>query len=128
MAVYAWTIARHPYMARKWLAMPDLFYVSLFPALALFAFGMYLHQLRKRSEFKPFLWNVIMVFCSFVGLSVGFYPYIIPNMVTIKSAAVSSPQTLIFMLAAMVILLPLILAYVAYKHWIFRGKIGSDMT
>jgi cytochrome d ubiquinol oxidase subunit II len=107
------------------MTMPDLFYVILFPVLAFFAFGMYLHQLHKRSEFKPFLWNVIMVFCSFVGLSVGFYPYIIPNMVTIKGAAVSSPQTLIFMLAAMVILLPLILAYVGYNHWIFRGKVES---
>jgi cytochrome d ubiquinol oxidase subunit II len=125
IAVYVWTIARHPYMAHKWITMPDLFYVILFPVLAFFAFGMYLHQLHKRSEFKPFLWNVIMVFCSFVGLSVGFYPYIIPNMVTIKGAAVSSPQTLIFMLAAMVILLPLILAYVGYNHWIFRGKVES---
>jgi cytochrome bd ubiquinol oxidase subunit II len=125
LSVYVWTIVRHPYMARKWLFGPDLFYVILFPALALFAFAMYLHRLRGRSEVEPFLWNVIMIFCSFIGLSVGFYPYIVPNMMTIQSAAVSSPRTLIFMLAVMVILLPLILAYVGYEYWIFRGKVGS---
>ena len=125
LAIYGWTIARHPYMARKWLVMPDLAYVALFPLLALFAFGMYLIALRRRSEHAPFRWNAIMVFCSFTGISVGFYPYIIPNMVTIQNAAVSSPGTLIFMLAVIVILLPLILVYIGYKNRIFRGKVGS---
>ncbi|MHB8909782.1 MAG: cytochrome d ubiquinol oxidase subunit II [Syntrophales bacterium] len=125
LAIYAWTIARHPYIARKWLAMPDFIYVAFFPLLALVAFILYLRALRRRAESAPFAWNIVLVFCSFTGISVGFYPYIIPNMVTIHSAAVSSPRTLIFMLAMIVILLPLILAYIGYKHWIFRGKVGS---
>ncbi len=124
--IYVWTFARHSYMADKWLVWPDLVYVAIFPVLALFAFGMYVRELKRRSEFKPFVWNVIIVLCAFAGLNVGFYPYIIPNMVTIKTAAVSSPNTLIFMLAAMVILLPIILIYVAYKHWVFRGKIAGE--
>ncbi len=126
IVIYAWTIARHPYMAGKWLAIPGLFNVAVFPALALFAFVMYLRSLHRRSELAPFLWNVIFVFCAFVGLSVGFYPYIIPNMVTIKNAAVSSSNTLIFMLAVIVILLPVILAYIGYKHWVFRGKVKES--
>jgi cytochrome d ubiquinol oxidase subunit II len=125
VAIYLWTIAHHPYMAAKWLAMPGLLHVAAFPLLALFAFIMCLRSLRGRPEFAPFLWNVAFVFFAFIGLSVGFYPYIIPNMVTIKSAAVSSPKTLIFMLAVIVIVLPVILAYISYKHWVFRGKVGS---
>ncbi|MGA2332654.1 MAG: cytochrome d ubiquinol oxidase subunit II [Syntrophales bacterium] len=124
-AIYLWTIARHPYMAAKWLAMPSLLNVAAFPLLALFSFIMCLRSLRGRLEFAPFLWNGAFVFFAFIGLSVGFYPYIIPNMVTIKSAAVSSPKTLIFMLAVIVIVLPVILAYISYKHWVFRGKVGS---
>ena len=123
--IYVWTFARHSYMADKWLALPDFFYVGIFPVLALFAFGMYVRKLRKRSEFQPFVWNVIMVLFAFAGLNVGFYPYIIPNMVTIKTAAVSSPNTLIFMLAVMIIILPIILIYIGYKHWVFRGKIAG---
>ena len=126
VVIYIWTIARHPYMAQKWMSMPGLFNVAVFPALACFAFVMYLRSLHRRSELAPFLWNAAFVFCSFAGISVGFYPYIIPNMVTIKSAAVSSPNTLIFMLAAIIILLPVILAYIGYKHWVFRGKVGSS--
>ncbi len=124
--IYVWTFARHSYMADKWFVWPDLIYVAIFPVLALFAFGMYVRELLRRSEFKPFLWNAILVFSAFVGLNIGFYPYIVPNLVTIKTAAVSSPNTLIFMLAAMVILLPVILIYVAYKHWVFRGKIAGE--
>ena len=125
LAIYVWTIARHPYMARKWLAMPDLAYVAIFPLLALFAFAMYWRSFRRGAELAPLIWNIILVFCSFAGISIGFYPYIIPNTVTIQGAAVSSPRTLIFMLAMIVILLPVILAYISYKHWIFRGKVGS---
>jgi cytochrome d ubiquinol oxidase subunit II len=125
LAINFWTAVRHPYIARKWLAIPDLIYVTVFPLLAFFAFGMYLRNLRRRSELAPFIWNAILVFCSFTGISIGFYPYIIPNMVTIQSAAVSSPKTLIFMLAVIVILLPLILAYIGYKNWLFRGKVIS---
>jgi cytochrome bd ubiquinol oxidase subunit II len=126
LAIYAWTIARHPYIARKWLTMPDLVYVAVFPLLALFAFGMYVRSLRRLSERAPFIWNATMVFCSFTGISVGFYPYIIPNMVTIQNAAVSSTKTLVFMLAVIVILLPLILAYIGFKNRLFRGKVGSS--
>lgn len=125
LAIYLWTIARHPYMAAKWLALPDLAYVAFFPLLALAAFVLYLRSLRRGAELAPLLWNVVLVVCSFTGISVGFFPYIIPNMVTIRNAAVSSPGTLIFMLAVTAILLPLILAYIGYKHWIFRGKVTS---
>ncbi|MGC9976353.1 MAG: cytochrome d ubiquinol oxidase subunit II [Syntrophales bacterium] len=126
VAIFLWTIARHPYMAAKWQAMPSLLNVAVFPFLALLAYIMCLRSLRGRPGFAPFLWNGAFVFFAFIGLSVGFYPYIIPNMVTIKSAAVSSPKTLIFMLAVIVIVLPIVLAYISYKHWVFRGKVGSD--
>jgi cytochrome d ubiquinol oxidase subunit II len=126
ITLYVWTIARHPYIAQKWLAMPGLFNVAVFPFLALLTLIMCLRSLRGLSEFAPFLWNVSFVFFAFIGLSVGFYPYIIPNMMTIKSAAVSSPKTLIFMLAVIIILLPVIFTYIGYKHWVFRGKVRSD--
>jgi len=126
IAVYVWTIVRHPYMAKKWLSMPGLFNVAVFPILALVAFIMYLKSLHGRSEIAPLLWNMTFVFCAFVGLSIGFYPFIIPNMVTIKSAAVSSSNTLIFMLTVIVILLPVILVYVGYKHWLFHGKVEKN--
>ncbi len=122
-AVYLWTILRHPYMAQKWLAMPGLFNVAVFPVLALLAFILYFRSLRTGPDFAPFAWNVVFVFCAFIGLSVGFYPYIIPNMVTIQTAAVSSTKTLIFMLVVMVIMLPVILGYIGYKHWLLRGKV-----
>ena len=126
IVIYAWTIARHPFMAEKWQAMPSLFYVALFPVIAAFCFTMCLWNVRRQSDIAPFFWNAAFVFCAFIGISVGFHPYIIPNMVTIKSAAVSSSKTLIFMLAVMVILLPVILGYIGYKHWVFRGKVEDS--
>jgi cytochrome bd ubiquinol oxidase subunit II len=125
LMIYICTIIRHPYITRKWLVLPDLIHVAFFPGLAVLAFGIYLWQLYRRSESGPLIWNAVFVVCSFTGISVGFYPYIVPNMMTIHDAAVSSPRTLIFMLAVIIILLPLILTYIGFKNWIFRGKVGS---
>ena len=125
VVVYIWTILHHPYMAQKWLAMPGFLHVAVFPALALLVFLLYFRSLRTGPDLAPFAWNVVFVFCAFIGLSIGFYPYIIPNMVTIQTAAVSSTKTLIFMLVVMVVMLPLILGYIGYKHWILRGKVEN---
>jgi cytochrome bd ubiquinol oxidase subunit II len=125
LMIYVWTIVRHPYIAQKWLSPTELIYVAAFPLLALFAFVMYLWNLRRGAEMGPLLWNALLIFCSFAGISVGFYPFIIPNMVTIHDAAASSPKTLIFMLIVTIIFLPVMLIYIGFKNRIFRGKVGS---
>lgn len=125
VAVYIWTIAKHPYIAKKWQAMPDAALVAFFPLLALFVFVMYLWKLRKGSGFAPFILNALMIIFSFTGLSIGFYPYLLPNTVTIHDARVSSSETLIFMLVVIIIFLPLIIGYTSYKNWLFRGKAGN---
>jgi len=44
--------------------------------------------------------------------------------VTIWQVASSTP-TLEFTAVGMVVILPVILAYLGYSHWIFRGKVGG---
>ena len=34
IGVYVWTTARYPFMARKWVSVPELFFVGFFPLLA----------------------------------------------------------------------------------------------
>ena len=61
---------------------------------------------------------------SFIGLCISFYPYIVPSSVSIWQAA-APDNSLQFLLAGSLILLPVILAYTAYSYWVFRGKVHS---
>jgi len=125
VTVHLWTIARYPHVAQKWVTLPDFFEVSLFPALAMLAFAMYFRCLYKRREVAPLLWNAVIILCSFIGLSVGMYPMMIPHVilpsVTVQSAA-ASPKTLLFMLVVTAVLIPVLLSYSVYGFWVFRGK------
>ncbi len=70
--------------------------------------------------------GALMAFLSgYLGLAVGFMPYVVPYAVTYEQAA-SSPSALGLMLVGVAILLPFILGYSAWVYWIFRGKVGAD--
>ncbi|MEW6441449.1 MAG: cytochrome d ubiquinol oxidase subunit II [bacterium] len=131
-SVHLWVIARYPKVTATWAAsgLAGSLHLAVFPALAAASFLLYFRSLLKRQEGTPLLWNAAIVLFSFVGLSVYLYPDMIPNVisspVTVQAAA-ASPKTLRFMLAVTAVLLPLILAYTGYKHWIFRGKAGGDL-
>ena len=61
---------------------------------------------------------------SYIGLGISFYPYIVPNIVTIWEAA-APDSSLAFLLVGACVLIPLILAYTAYSYWVFRGKVNA---
>ena len=125
LAIYVWTIVRHPYMARKWLAMPELVHVAVFPILALVAFGIYTGKPSdavgastvhlERDHGRLFLHRDLHRLLSLHHPEHGDRP---------KRRGLLA-KTLIFMLAVIIILLPLILAYIGFKNRLFRGKVGD---
>jgi len=61
----------------------------------------------------------------YLGLTISFYPWIIPFHYTIWQAAASGPG-LSLVLVGVVPLLPIILVYTGYCYYIFRGKSGHE--
>jgi cytochrome d ubiquinol oxidase subunit II len=122
ICIVVWLNIVHGYVARKWTMMPQALIMSSIIVLILVCAFFFYRSLSRRQVTAPFLWSVAMIVLAFGGVSFGFYPYMIPNVVTIHHAAASSPKTLLFMLVVTVILVPVILAYTGYKYWVFRGK------
>lgn len=126
--VYLWMLTMYPHMYRKWITTPEAYSVLLFPSLALLCSFALLFSLWKRCERAPLILNVAVIFFSFAGVSLGLYPYMIPNViseaVTISGAAASS-GTLKFMLIVVGSLIPIILIYTTYEFWVFRGKVSA---
>lgn len=126
--VHVWTLRMYPRMAAAWHSYPKNVFIAGFLLLTALSVVMFLRSLHLRREKAPLAWNALIILFSFVGISIGMYPDMIPNFrtapVTVQAAA-ASPDTLVFMLGATVVLLPVILVYTGYKQRVFRGKTGK---
>ena len=124
-AVFLGVNLRYPRIAEKWLVKPEMFHMALLLIPAAAGFIMLFRSLYSRREAAPLFWNAATVVMGFAALSVNMYPYMIPNVispVTIQDAA-ASEKTLVFMLVAMGILIPVMLVYTMYTYRVFRGKV-----
>ncbi len=129
VTVHIWTIFKYPHVAQKWQSYPGLYFVAGFTVIAALTFIMLLICLKKRFEIAPVFLNAALVIFSFAAISTGMYPNMIPNEaggIDVRTVAASS-KTLIFMLYASVIVLPVVLLYTSYEYWVFRGKTQKGM-
>jgi cytochrome bd ubiquinol oxidase subunit II len=125
LSVHLWIQWKYPHSALKWVSFPDFYVAAVFPLLAAAAFFFLFRSLWKRQERAPLFWNIVLILFSFLGVSVDLYPQMIPNVVSPVTVAEgsASPQTLLFMLIVMAILIPLIVFYTSYTYKVFSGKI-----
>jgi cytochrome d ubiquinol oxidase subunit II len=69
----------------------------------------------------PF-WVAVGLFClSFAGLAWSFFPYVVPERLTLFQAA-SAPESLTLILVGALFVLPVILLYTVLAWRIFGGK------
>lgn len=128
--VHGLTVGLYPAVAARLATASVALPITLCVAVAAFAFVMLFSSLRSlRRELAPFVWNVVVILSSFLGLSLEMYPNMIPNVtmdpVTVHKAA-ASPPVLLFMLAVSVLIVPVILVYTGYKYRVFRGKTHGE--
>ena len=74
-----------------------------------------------RWSWTPFAGAAGIFLLAFAGLAYSFYPYVVPDRLTIYDAA-SAPESLAFILVGALIVVPVIAGYSALSYWIFRGK------
>jgi cytochrome d ubiquinol oxidase subunit II len=120
--VSLWTPLADPAIADRWFAWPRLLYLSPVPVITVAAVGGLWLLLRRGRERGPFLVTVGLFLLSFLGLGISLWPYAVPRSLTIWQAA-AQPQSQLFLLVGVLLLIPLILAYTGYSYWVFRGKV-----
>ena len=74
-----------------------------------------------RLSWFPLAAGAALFSLAFFGLAYSFFPYVVPDRLTIWQAA-SSPQALSIILVGTLVVLPVSLAYSVLAHWVFRGK------
>jgi cytochrome d ubiquinol oxidase subunit II len=116
-----------PRIFEKWFSVPEIILLAPLPigAAALFAavwFALgHLPRADDRFTWVPFAGTAGIFTLAFAGLAYSFYPFVVPDQLTIYEAA-SSPESLAIILVGTLFVLPVILGYSALSYWVFRGK------
>ena len=78
--------------------------------------------LERRRRSAAFFASIGLFLLGYLGLVISVFPYLVPPSLTIWDTA-AAPASQIFMLIGTLCLLPIILGYVVFMYWLFRGKV-----
>jgi cytochrome d ubiquinol oxidase subunit II len=123
MAVVSlWTPLTVPRIAERWFSLPNFYYLWPVPVVtALTAYAAW-RWLQNGRDIPPFLATIGLFLLGYLGLVISSFPYLVPPTLTIWDTA-ASPSSQMFMLVGTVALLPVILGYIVFVYWLFRGKV-----
>jgi cytochrome d ubiquinol oxidase subunit II len=116
----------------RWFVFPEILYLAPLPILSAVLFLLLWRQtflLPKpgdRHALLPFLMLAAVFALGFAGLAWSFYPFVVPDRLTIWQAA-AAPESLALILAGTSFVLPVIIGYSFYAYRVFGGKAG-DLT
>lgn len=111
----------------RWFSLPEVIALLPIPMMSMAMFvGLAVFLSRPVRDDDALSWVPLatagtLFALGFIGIAYSFYPYIVPDRLTIWQAA-SSPEALSIILIGTLFVLPVILGYSILSHWIFRGK------
>lgn len=116
-----------PRIFDKWFGFPEFLALAPIPILtgvlviSLFLVLRHMPFPRDQYAWLPLVITVSVFMTSFAGLAYSFFPYIVPEQMTIVEAA-AAPASLKIMLAGALFVIPVLLGYTALSYYVFRGK------
>jgi cytochrome d ubiquinol oxidase subunit II len=124
--VSIWTPFMSETIAARWFAWPNILLLSPVPLATAAVAWLTWHALGSEAQATPFFGAIGLFVLSYVGIAISLYPMIVPHHFTLWEAA-SSDRTQAFLLVGTLALLPVILMYIGWSYWVFRGKVRSEM-
>lgn len=116
----------------RWFVWPQMLYLSPLPILSALLFlwlwrqTFHLPRPADRGAAMPFLTLAAIFALGFAGLAWSFYPYVVPDRLTIWQAA-SAPEALGVILVGVAAVLPIMIGATVYVYRVFDGK-ATDLT
>ncbi|MFW5654386.1 MAG: cytochrome d ubiquinol oxidase subunit II [Roseicyclus sp.] len=111
----------------KWFAYPEILYLAPLPLISgalVLALWIMLRRMPfagDRLSWLPFAAASLLFALAYLGMAYSFYPYVVPERLTIYEAA-AAPESLLIILIGACVVVPVILGYSILAYVIFRGK------
>ena len=121
-AVSLWTPLSQSRIADRWFTLPNFYFLWPVPLVTVLTAYLAWRWIEIGREVPPFLATMALFVLGFLGLVISNFPYLVPPSLTVWDTA-AVPASQIFMLLGTLLLLPIILGYVAFIYWLFRGKV-----
>ena len=116
-----------PRIFAKWFIIPNIFFLMQLPILAS-AIILYMMFFLKKLPLKgdklcwvPFGLTIALFVICFQGIAYSFYPFVVPEKMTILESA-SSLESLLIIFVGAIIVVPVIIGYTFFTYRIFKGK------
>jgi cytochrome bd ubiquinol oxidase subunit II len=122
VVVSLWTPLAFDRIATRWFSTPNIFFLWPVPLVTALTAFMAWRWLVEEREALSFLAAIALFLLGYLGLVISTYPYLVPPSLTIWDTA-AVPASQIFMLLGTLVLLPIILGYITFVYWLFRGKV-----
>lgn len=115
----------NPEIRMRWFSVPNFFFLLPIPTASLIMLIMIWRDLRTGREYRPFLLSFGVFLTGYIGIAISMWPYIVPFEITFRQAA-AAPESQSLLLVGTAVMLPLILLYVGYCYYLFRGKASHE--
>ncbi len=116
-----------PRIFEKWFTLPEVLLLAPLPVISLgLIVGLFviLRRMpfdRDRLSWVPFGASTAVFALAYLGMAYSFYPYVVPEKLTIYEAA-AAPESLLIILVGACFVVPVIMGYTALAYYVFRGK------
>jgi cytochrome d ubiquinol oxidase subunit II len=110
-----------------WFSWPNILLLSPMPLLSGGMLLLLWRDLRAGREVRPFFLGQGLFLMNYIGLGISMWPWLVPFEITFRKAA-AAPESQSLLLVGTVIMLPIILGYMGYLYYVFRGKSSHEAT
>jgi len=116
-----------PRIFDKWFSFPEILILAPLPvatgALFVVLFFLLKHMPFKNDHYAwaPLILTAGIFVMGFAGLAYSFYPFVVPEKLTIYEAA-AAPESLIIILVGGLVVIPVIIGYSIFAYTVFGGK------
>ena len=108
-----------------WFSFPNVVLLFPVPTLTVLFFVFLWRDLHRGNEIRPFIFSIGIFFTAYFGLGVSLWPWLVPFDITFRQAA-AAPESQSLLLVGTVVMLPMVLGYVGYCYYLFRGKVSHE--
>jgi cytochrome bd ubiquinol oxidase subunit II len=122
--VSVWTALGDARIAARWFSLPNIFFFAPVPALSALIAIVLWRATAAGHDALPFVCSCGLFFLSFSGLVISLWPYVGSESVTLWSGA-TAPASQEFLIIGTAFILPILVFYVAWSYWVFRGKVRN---